>query len=168
MKDIEQFLRQKEAISACFKMTGNRCRMAVATEDGSHLREIVDDWDTVKEDDSDLHYLFRYMPFLDRGEQLSQIQKLIRTEDYTPILKSTEQRVADLSERRGADEVYCVTHDDRILFLIEGEGLNEELPEDLTELRTESDRMLLFFAPWFGGITEGTADKFRKRGEPLL
>jgi hypothetical protein len=142
--------------------------MALLTEDESHLQEVIDEWGQVKEEGSDLHYTFKYMPFLDRAEQLSQIQKLLRVEGYTSILKSVEQKVAEIVEEKGAGEVHHISHDNRILFLIEGEDLKEELPDELNSLRGETDRMLLFFAPWYGGIDEGTADEFRERGEPLL
>ena len=169
MDDIKEHLQDRGVESACFRVDDDgRCRMALLTEDESHLQEAIDEWGQVKEEDSDLHYTFRYMPFLDRDEQVSQIQTLLRVEGYTSILNSVEQEVADIVEEKGAEEVYHISHDNRILFLTEGEDLNEELPDKLNSLRKETDRMLLFFAPWFDGINGGTADEFRERGEPLL
>jgi hypothetical protein len=142
MEDIEQYLREKEAVAACFRISGRRCKMTIATGSQYHLKEIIEDWDDVEEEGSDIHYMFRNMAFLPREEQISAIQREIRYEGATPLIKSEEQKVASICRQNGASQVHYKNHGDRLEFFITGH-LDNEVMEELKQVEKSREHIYL-------------------------
>jgi hypothetical protein len=133
MEDIREYLKDKDAISACFNIEGNKCRMTIATESQEHLKEIVNEWNEVKVEGSDLHYIFRQIGFLSREEQICVIQSQLEKGDDTALITSEEQRVSDICAENGASAVYYRFHGDKIEFYVTG-ALDEEVMNQLKSI----------------------------------
>jgi hypothetical protein len=132
MKDIKEYLEQKDAIAACFNIDNKTCRISIATESQQHLKEIISNWDEVRQDNSDLHYMFRNIGFLPREEQIHIIQEEITKRNATPLVRAEEQQVARICQEYGASEVWYKNKGDQFRFYITGhldQGIIEELKQ---------------------------------------
>jgi hypothetical protein len=136
MEDIREYLEQKDAIAACFLMRSGKCKVMIATESQKHLHHIIDNWGEVEKEESDIKYLFHNTGFLSRQEQVSLIQSKIEAENATPLIKSEEQKIAEICSKYGADRVWYKNYGDHFKFLIHG-NIDDNVTEELRELSKE-------------------------------
>jgi hypothetical protein len=178
MEDIRQYLKQKDAIAACFQIENKTCRISIATKSQEHLKEIVNGWNEIRTEDSDLHYMFREISFLPREEQISTIQSQISHEGATTLLTSEEQEITQICRSHGASEVYYKDKGDQFRFLITGH-LDEEVMEQLGQV--EKSRKHIYMNPprcrWtysngeikpIGAVTPLKSEAIINSGEQLL
>jgi hypothetical protein len=136
MEDIKEYLEQKDAIAACFSMRANNCKLMIATKSQDQLNEIIEKWERVEVDNSDLKYLFHNIAFLSREEQICLIQSKIEAENATPLVRAEEQKIAEICSKYGADRVWYKNYGDHFKFLIHG-NIHDNLTEELKGLSKE-------------------------------
>jgi hypothetical protein len=136
MEDIKQYLDKKGALSAAFNIRGKRCYMYIAVRDDAEFEEIINNWDEIKQQDTDLYYLFSHIAYLPRQQQMAKIQQMIRERGATSLIQSEEQRVAKIAEESGATRVHYIKEDDKMRFLILG-NIGEKAMEELREVHKE-------------------------------
>lgn len=142
MEDIKNYLQEKDAIAACFRMDGNNCKITIATESQEHLKEIVDNWEQVEVDNSQLQYQFKLISFLSREEQIHIIQKEINHEGATALIQAEEQQVARICQEYGASEVWYKHYGDKMEFYITG-TLDEEIMEELKQVNKSREHIYM-------------------------
>jgi hypothetical protein len=118
MEDITRLLREHDVPAASFLMEGNVCDLRIATKDRQHHLDIISDWGRIEEKDSDIVYRFQNLWKEDRQKQIAEIERHVNEDEATRLIKSHEQKAADVFRQHGLDEVYIYEREDRYNIFI--------------------------------------------------